>query len=181
MTGRLIYVIGPSGSGKDSVLGALRERWSLPHVAHWARRTITRPPGAQGEKHEAVDGKTFDALLRAQAFSFHWSANGLRYGIRQEELSSLAQGHWVFVNGSRGYLTELLQLRPKATIVHISASRSVLQARLMARGRETAQAIEERLARHIALDLPVGSIHIENDGELGQAVASLMERLLRRP
>lgn len=177
MTGRLIYVIGPSGAGKDSVLGALRERWSLPFATHWARRTITRPCGPQGEQHEAVEDATFETLLQAQTFSLHWAANGLRYGIRREELKPLSLGHWVFVNGSRGYLPELLRLWPDATVIHIGASAATLQARLASRGRESDQAINERMARNLELPPPDGCIHIQNDSTLDDAVSVLMESL----
>lgn len=177
MTGRLIYVIGPSGAGKDSVLETLRERWSLPFATHWARRTITRPSGSPGEQHEAVDDDTFDALLQDRAFSLHWAANGLRYGIRNEELKPLFQGHWVFVNGSRGHLPELVRLWPDATIVHIGASSGTLQARLASRGRESAQAINGRMARNLELPPPDGCIRIQNDGSLDDAACVLMKSL----
>ena len=177
MIGRLIYVIGPSGAGKDSVLDALREKWNLPFPTHWARRTITRPSGSQGELHEAVDDDTFNALLQAQNFSLHWVANGLRYGIRREELQPLSRGHWVFVNGSRGHLPELVRLWPNATIVYISASLGTLRTRLASRGRESAQAINERIARNLELPPPEGCIHIQNDGTLDDAVSSLMASL----
>jgi ribose 1,5-bisphosphokinase len=179
MIGRLVYIIGPSGAGKDSVLDALRGRWQAPPAAHWARRTITRPTSPHGEQHEAVDAPVFNDLLRACALGMHWSANGLRYGVRLEELRPLQDGHWVFVNGSRGYLPELLQAWPQATIVHIGASIPVLHARLVARGRESAQAISERLAREIEIELPADSISIQNDGALNEAVTALMNRLLQ--
>lgn len=48
MTGKLIWLVGPSGSGKDSLLAALRQR-EHPQllVAH---RYITRPHNAGCEK-----------------------------------------------------------------------------------------------------------------------------------
>lgn len=180
MTARLVYVIGPSGSGKDSVLGELRGRWPAQPLAHWAKRTITRPVSPHGERHEPVDDATFAHLMQKKAFALHWVANGLSYGVRHDEVSPLSKGHWVFVNGSRAHLPELLALRPEATIVHIGASAHVLQERLLTRGRETPQAIAARLAREIPLQLPVGSICIQNDGPLSDAVSDLLQKLLSR-
>lgn len=176
--GRLVYVVGPSGAGKDSVLGALRASWPDWLAAHWARRTITRPEAAGGERHEAVDAAGFERLLTQGAFAQHWVANGLSYGVRQSELQPLACGLWVFVNGSRGYLPQLLRRWSSATVVHIGAAPEVLQQRLQARGRETAAAQAARLQRDPQLPLPAGSICIQNDGALQTAVDELRARLL---
>ncbi|MFR1532480.1 MAG: hypothetical protein ACLSTO_01540 [Bilophila wadsworthia] len=51
--GQLVYVMGASGSGKDSLLQALRPRLRGVPVA-FARRYITRPLSAKGERHIAV-------------------------------------------------------------------------------------------------------------------------------
>lgn len=180
MTDRLVYVIGPSGSGKDSVLDGLRSCWPEEIPAHWARRTISRPASAHGEQHEPVDEQAFRQLADSESFALHWQANGLRYGVRHAELQPLALGHCVFVNGSRGYLPALLRHRPRATIVHIGASVPVLKERLLARGRETHDAMAARLKREVAVRLPAASIHIQNDGALKDTVSRLLEQILSR-
>lgn len=180
MSHRLVYVIGPSGAGKDSVLQGLRQTWPEAACAHWARRTITRDVQAGGEQHEAVDTDTFIRLAQGQAFAMHWKANGLSYGIRHAELQALRQGRWVFVNGSRAWLPTLLLQWPQATVVHIGASPDVLALRLAARGRESAEAVAARLARQVALDLPPGSIRVENNGALADAVNALQQALQAR-
>lgn len=180
MSQNLVYVIGPSGAGKDSVLQGLRESWPDAACAHWARRTITRPSEAGGERHEAVDLATFLALREDGAFAMHWVANGLAYGVRQSELQALNDGRWVFVNGSRAWLPCLQQQWPSATVVHIGASPAVLAHRLATRGRESAEAVAARLARQVPLHLPPGAIHINNDHELGGAVLALRNAIQKR-
>ena len=180
MNHRLVYVVGPSGAGKDSVLGQLREVWPARAPAHWARRTITRPADAGNEQHEAVDAPTFHQLRQAEAFAMYWTANDLSYGVRREELEQLSAGRWVFVNGSRAYLADFLQKWPQATVVHISASVNVLAQRLAARGRETQEAIALRLSRAVPLQLPPDALHILNDGDLNDAVSALRQSLLTR-
>jgi len=177
---RLVYVIGPSGAGKDSVLQGLREAWPDAASAHWVRRTITRAPQAGGERHEAVDPDRFSLLCEAGAFAMHWVANGLAYGVRRSELQPLRDGRWVFVNGSRAWLPCLQQQWPDATVVHIGASPAVLARRLAARGRESAEAVAERLARQVPLNLPPGAIRIDNDHELDEAVTALRQALQAR-
>lgn len=57
MAGKLIWLVGASGSGKDSLLAALRQR-EHPQllVAH---RYITRSPNAGGENHIALSEREF--------------------------------------------------------------------------------------------------------------------------
>ncbi|WP_284337304.1 phosphonate metabolism protein/1,5-bisphosphokinase (PRPP-forming) PhnN [Comamonas sp. NoAH] len=178
MTGRLIYVIGPSGAGKDSVLQGLRSQWPGHIPVHWACRTITRPATPHGECHEAVDKAGFEQMSLSNAFALQWRANGLAYGVRHEEVRRVMHGHWVFVNGSRAYLPELLQFAPQATVVHISASPEVLKSRLLARGRESEAAVSARMQRAVELELPPTSIQIMNDGVLEDAVINLRKHLM---
>ena len=173
MAQRLIYVVGPSGAGKDSVLMRLRETWGTPHTLHWARRTITREVQAGGEAHESVSESDFKRLLDQEAFALHWQANGLFYGVRQGELSPLYDGHVVFVNGSRGHLDQLLASFPGTSVVHITASAEALQERLRSRQRETEQEIEKRLARKVDTALPKNTLLIQNDRSLDAAVQAL--------
>jgi ribose 1,5-bisphosphokinase len=127
---RLIYVMGPSGAGKDSVLGWLRANLPPGIQVHWAQRTITRPASAGGEAHEAIDAEGFEHLRSQGAFALAWQANGLHYGIRHTELARLQQGHWVLVNGSRGHLPHALQSHPGLQVVHITADPATLTQRL---------------------------------------------------
>jgi ribose 1,5-bisphosphokinase len=180
MNERLIYVMGPSGAGKDSVLAGLQAAWSAAAPLHWARRTITRSAQPGGEAHEPADPQAFAALHEAGAFAMHWQANGLCYGIRHTELAPLRQGAWVLVNGSRAWLPELQRRWPGATLVFIGASPQVLAQRLAARGREDPAAIAQRLARQVPVALPEGAIRIDNDHQLADAVQALRLALLAR-
>ncbi|WP_234266569.1 phosphonate metabolism protein/1,5-bisphosphokinase (PRPP-forming) PhnN [Hydrogenophaga sp. NFH-34] len=180
MSRRLVYVIGPSGAGKDSVLLGLRAAWDGMPPAHWARRTITRSAQAGGEAHEGVSESAFERLQRAQAFAMAWQANGLSYGVRRTELAPLSTGHGVFVNGSRAYLPTVLRHWPDASVVHITAPAAVLEQRLLGRRREDGAAIAQRLARDAAAELPPGAVQIVNDGALASAVQALREGLCAR-
>lgn len=180
MTQRLIYVVGPSGAGKDSVLHGLRMAWTGLPPAHWVRRTITRAAQAGGEAHESVSGEGFLRLRQAQAFAMDWQANGLSYGVRRTELAPLASGHCVFVNGSRAYLPQVLGQWPQATVVQISAPEELLRQRLQARQRESVQSISDRLARHVDVALPDDAIRVANDGPVDDAVHMLRAALRSR-
>ncbi len=176
---RLIYTMGPSGAGKDSLLAWLKENLPEQAPVHWARRTITRPVQAHGEQHESVDCAEFLYLLKHHAFALHWQANGLHYGVRHSELEPLEKGLWVLVNGSRAYLPHALERRPGMTVLHITASADILRQRLLARGRETPQEIEARVLRNEALLAQPTHIEIHNDESIAQAGAQLLHQLQR--
>ena len=93
MTGPLVYVMGPSGAGKDSVLGRARAMLSIDLPVVFAHRYITRPVDAGGENHVALSHAEF-ALRRAHGlFAFHWQAHGNDYGIGLEDRGEIAPGH----------------------------------------------------------------------------------------
>ncbi|MFZ3125019.1 MAG: phosphonate metabolism protein/1,5-bisphosphokinase (PRPP-forming) PhnN [Acidovorax sp.] len=183
MTGRLVYCMGPSGAGKDSLLDWLRQHLPASSPVHWARRTISRPATPGGEAHESVDDSTFAQLRDAHAFALHWDANDLHYGVRHSELEPLRRGDWVLVNGSRAYLPQALQQFPDLVAVHITASPDVLRQRLAARGRETAQQIEARVQRAVSFQLPphTAAIEVRNDNALDDAGRALLHALQQLP
>lgn len=183
MSGRLVYCMGPSGAGKDSLLDWLRRHLPAPQTLHWARRTINRTAVAGGEAHESVDTAAFQQLRARQAFALHWEANGLHYGVRHAELAPLSQRRWVLVNGSRAYLPQALQNHPDLVAVHITASPDVLRQRLAARGRESAAQIEARVRRAADYQPPphAAAVEVRNDRALEDAGRVLMTALQQLP
>jgi ribose 1,5-bisphosphokinase len=169
MNGRLIYVMGPSGAGKDSLLGFARNRVTGERIL-FAHRYITRPSG-NGEAHVELTLDEFEARSALGLFALEWSSHGLRYGIGIELDMWLERGCTVVVNGSRQHLQQTLQRYPSADIVHIDAAPHVLEARLGARARESAEQVAARLARRAPFSLPRGVqlTTIDNSGALEDA------------
>lgn len=180
MKARLIYVVGASGSGKDSLMSHARA--SLANETHilFAHRYITRAADAGGENHVALMQEEFESRLKAGLLAMHWESHGYAYGIGIEVNQWLAKGITVVVNGSREYLNVAAQRYPELFPVWVEVSPDVLRARLQARGRECAGEIEKRLARapqdHALARC--GEV-IRNDGELRVAGDALVE-LIRR-
>ena len=168
--GTLFYVVGASGSGKDSLLRYGRERLAGDPGVVFAHRYITRPVELHGENHVALSETEFDARLKAGLFAMHWGSHGLRYGIGREINFWLARGCNVVMNGSREYLPEARRRYPALHAVMVAVSPEVLAARLRARGRETEGEIAGRLERARRFLRPDGHVDIiDNDGELSRA------------
>lgn len=182
MNSGVIYIVGPSGVGKDSLLNGLRQQVPrmVPRPAlHFAQRTITRGHDKSNEDHEAVDVDEFARLQAAGAFALHWQAHGLCYGVRRTQL---AQGGWVIVNGSRDYAAQARALLPALVVLHVSAPEAALRARLAARQRETPAQVQARMARGQAVSVPLaaGDLCLVNDGTLEDAVCQLCALLQAR-
>jgi ribose 1,5-bisphosphokinase len=175
MTARLIYVVGASGSGKDSLMSYARSRLANESQVVFAHRYITRSADAGGENHVALTQEEFDSRRRAGLMAMHWESHGHAYGLGIEVNQWLAKGITVVVNGSREYLETAAQRYPELLPVWVEVSPEVLRARLQARGREGAEEIEKRLAR-----APKNQILgrrgelIRNDGELRLAGDTLV-------
>ncbi|WP_248767400.1 phosphonate metabolism protein/1,5-bisphosphokinase (PRPP-forming) PhnN [Pseudomonas sp. MWU12-2345] len=179
MAGRLIYLIGPSGSGKDSLLDAARVRLA-EQGCRIARRVITRSAQAGGEAAEGVSPEQF-AVLEAQGeFALSWHANGLSYGIPRDIDDWLAAGEDVLVNGSRGHLAQTRLRYPQLWVLLLSVDQAVLRQRLLARGRESLAEIDQRLARNVCFSEDLiaeavpGLCLIDNSGALERTVECLL-------
>ncbi|MBC3487979.1 phosphonate metabolism protein/1,5-bisphosphokinase (PRPP-forming) PhnN [Pseudomonas kermanshahensis] len=177
-TGRLIFLIGPSGSGKDSLIDAAREQLTAAGVKI-ARRIITRSAEAKGEAAQGVTAQQFEAMRAQGGFAMHWQANGLSYGIPQHVDQWLEAGSAVLVNGSRAYLAEAQRRYPDLLAVLIDVKPQVLRQRLLARGRETPDEIEQRLARNAGLQaFNDPAVHVlDNSTTLDAAVTGLFKLL----
>jgi ribose 1,5-bisphosphokinase len=183
MSAALIYVIGPSGVGKDSLLNWLRahvQSLQTPPALHFAQRTITRGLDKSNEDHAPVTVEEFARLQQADAFALHWQAHGLHYGVRNEEV--FGRDGWVIVNGSRAYAAQARALFPGLTVLHVSAPEAVVRARLTARQRETAPEVEARIQRSQSAGIAPApeDLHIVNAGTLDATAKALCKLLQAR-
>lgn len=177
--GRLYYVMGPSGAGKDSVLDWVRDN-SPSYAVVCAHRYITRPAPAGREHHLALSAEEFERRERRGLFALTWQAQGLRCGLGKEIEHWLRQGVNVLVNGTRDAFPLARARFNDLVPVLITANRESIARHLMARGRETAEQIEERLARHDSYVAPGDALTIINEGSLPETGAALLTAICGR-
>ncbi|MEC5216038.1 phosphonate metabolism protein PhnN/1,5-bisphosphokinase (PRPP-forming) [Actimicrobium sp. GrIS 1.19] len=181
LPGRLFFLVGPSGSGKDTLL-----RWVEDHLPEqadivFARRTITRAALA-GEPHEGVTDDAFWQAAAAGQFAMQWQANELCYGVRRGIEADLRAGRDVIINGSREFVPQLRQAYPDARVIWIDADQDQIRQRIEARRREAGAALLRRLDRvtQFAIDDSADVIRLDNRSTVDVAGAKLME-ILSRP
>lgn len=173
---RLIYLMGASGSGKDTLLRLLRVHLTDDEPVLVAHRYITRDSGGT---EDALRLSTEEFARRAAlgCFALRWASHGLHYGIGIEIDTWLAYGAAVIVNGSREHLEQTHARYPAMTAVEITVDPARLAERLAGRGRESAEQIVQRLSRATqAFAVPQGCAvkRVSNDAEPEAAAAALL-------
>ncbi|MFM9881451.1 MAG: phosphonate metabolism protein/1,5-bisphosphokinase (PRPP-forming) PhnN [Burkholderiales bacterium] len=178
--GRLIYIAGPSGAGKDTLLQYARERIPAHVRVAFAHRYITRQTQTGQDDDVPLTPSEFVVRSRAGLFAMDWHANGYSYGIGVEINRWLSQGFQVIVNGSRGYVPEARRRYPDLRLIWVGASIGVLTARLSQRGRETAAEIARRVERAIELEMPPHppDLCLQNDNAPNEAGDQLIAFIL---
>lgn len=177
--GRMIVVLGPSGSGKDTLMSHARAAFEEEGAVLFVRRTITRPADAGSEDHISMSEAEFDAALDAGSFLLTWAANGLRYGLPHEVVEHLRRGEVAVVNGSRGAWSLIRKVFPSAVAVEIKVERDVLAQRLAGRGRESGTEIDARLARAAAFDSSFEPDHVIDNSGAPEIAGAELVKLIR--
>jgi ribose 1,5-bisphosphokinase len=181
MDGTLIFLMGPSGSGKDSLIEAARSPLQTLNCVV-VRRVITRSAESVGEDAVGVSQEEFEERKAKGDFALSWHANGLDYGIPAVVDQWLKDGRHVLINGSRGHLAQALRRYPTLLPVLLTVKDDVLRERLLRRGREGLAEIEARLRRNrlFTADGLIGDTRIhrlDNSGDLAVTVANLLDLL----
>jgi ribose 1,5-bisphosphokinase len=149
--GQVFFVVGASGSGKDSILRAIREEAQREDRLIVAHRYITRAASDQSENHISLTEEEFVQRRKANCFVMHWHANRLHYGIGIELNTWINSGMNIVVNGSREYLPRALELFPELITINIEVPSHLLKERLIKRGRESLEELEARFSRSASL------------------------------
>lgn len=182
MNGCWVFVCGPSGAGKDSVIALARKALAARSDIVFARRMVSRP-AQRGSDHEPATGEEFRQLRRGGGLAWHWQAHGFDYGVPMRYAHQVAWGRIVVVNGSREHAQQL-SLHPLVHCVVVSAPFDLLAARLKERGRDGPAAVAARLARGERLGPIEADFEIHNDGlpeAAGAALRDHLEALAGRP
>jgi ribose 1,5-bisphosphokinase len=146
--GRLILVVGPSGAGKDTLLGLAKAACAEDSGIVYPRRVITRE-ASSSEDNEEVSAGTFEAALARNEYAMHWDAHGHRYALSRAIDDDIRAGRTVVANISRTVISAMRRAYANVTVVSITAPTNVLAERLAMRGRASDGKIEHRLHRTV--------------------------------
>jgi ribose 1,5-bisphosphokinase len=170
----LVLVVGPSGSGKDTLLEAARYALAGDPRYRFVRRVITRAANAGGETHEAVTSVEF----AKREFVLQWDAHGLSYGIPADVVDDMRLGLVVVANASRTVIADAAR-RFQTRVIEVTAPRQILAMRLTSRARENVSDVAARLSRSVVVPDHVHVETVMNDASLEEGVARFLAALSR--
>jgi ribose 1,5-bisphosphokinase len=146
--GRLILVVGPSGAGKDTLLGLARVACADNDRIVFARRLITRAASAS-EDNEEISAEAFQRAVAGGDYAMHWEAHGHCYALSRAINDDIRAGRTVVANVSRAVISAARRAYIDVMVVLITAPPDVLAARLAARARGSDGELADRLARNV--------------------------------
>jgi ribose 1,5-bisphosphokinase len=144
--GALVLVVGPSGAGKDTLLGAAQAMLASDSRIVFPRRAVTREASAF-ENNEAVTHADFDRAVASGAYALWWRAHEHGYGVARAIDDAIGKGHVIVVNVSRTIIADARQRYQRLAVVLITAPAEALAERLSTRGRATDGDLGGRLQR----------------------------------
>ena len=124
--GRLILVVGPSGAGKDTLLGLAKAACTDDPGIIFSRRVITRQPSAS-EDNEEVSAGTFQEALARNEYAMHWEAHGHCYALSRAIDDDIRAGNTVVANVSRTVIAAMRHAYANVLVVSITAPPTFLR------------------------------------------------------
>ena len=146
-TGQVFVITGPSGVGKGTLIRGLLERVPELELSVSATTRKPRPGERDGVDYHFITDEEFEARAAAAGFVEHASYSGNRYGTLRSELERrLASGTPIVLEIEVQGARQVRETVPDAVAVFIAPpSREALRARLVGRGTDAPEQVDERL------------------------------------
>jgi len=146
--GLLFVISGPSGAGKDTLLEALRARIPSLRYSVSATTRVPRPEEKEGEHYFFLGREEFERRRDAGGFLEWREYNGNLYGTPRDYVeATLAGGDDLIVKPEVNGALAVKRAYPDAvTIFLVPDGFANLRSRLVARGTDSGEEIENRLA-----------------------------------
>jgi guanylate kinase len=144
---KVFVITGPSGVGKGTLIRGLLERVPGLELSVSATTRKPRPGEREGVDYHFLDPARFEERVRAGDFVEHATYSGNRYGTLRSELQRrLAGGAGVVLEIEVQGARQVREAMPEAIAVFIAPpSRDALRARLVGRGTDSPEEVDERL------------------------------------
>ncbi len=148
MSGNLFIVWAPSGAGKSSLIAALLEQDTSVRQSVSFTTRAPRDGEVEGKHYHFVSREIFQQMIAAGDFLEHAEVYGNYYGTSKKWIDHAMQnGFDVVMAIDWQGAQQIIKLFPQIVGIFIlPPSIEVLRQRLTARGQDSAEVIERRLA-----------------------------------
>lgn len=148
MSGNLFIVWAPSGAGKSSLIAALLEQDTSVRQSVSFTTRAPRDGEVEGKHYHFVSREIFQQMITAGDFLEHAEVYGNYYGTSKKWIDHAMQnGFDVVMAIDWQGAQQIIKLFPQIVGIFIlPPSIEVLRQRLTARGQDSAEVIERRLA-----------------------------------
>ncbi|WP_320033923.1 AAA family ATPase [Halarcobacter sp.] len=170
MNSKIILVVGPSGAGKDTLLRYAKEK--LNDRFNFVKRYITREADVN-ESNYFIDEYAFEILRHNGYFASNWNAHGNFYGIPKRFIKNGVN----IISISRSRIKDFENLYEDVYTLNITLPKDKLRQRLLARGRESSEEIEQRLNRSYEKIECNKLIEFDNSSSLEESKEKFLELL----
>ena len=148
-TGKLIVITGPSGVGKGTIVRSLLASYPQLSLSISATTRKPRPGEIDGRDYYFVDRAEFATMIEEEKLLEWAEYAGNYYGTPKETVkAALNLGKWVLLEIELIGARKIKQIFPSALRIFILPPSLVeLETRLRRRGKDSEEAILQRLAR----------------------------------
>jgi ribose 1,5-bisphosphokinase len=174
--GRLVLVVGPSGAGKDTLIGLAQAACADDGNIVFPRRVVTREPSSF-EDNEQVSLEAFRQAQARGEFAIHWEAHSHCYALRRAIDDQLRAGRAVVANVSRTVVDAMRRTYADVLVVSITAPSEILSRRLSARARGSDGQITDRLRRAVDDAAATPDVTIMNVGSAEDHALELLSAI----
>jgi ribose 1,5-bisphosphokinase len=172
--GRLVLIVGPSGAGKDTLIGLAKAALGNDRMIVFSRRIVTRE-GSASEDNEHLGPASFEEALARGDFAVHWRAHGHLYGLRRAIDDEIRGGRTVVVNVSRTVVEAMRRAYADVTVISVTAPPDTRAERLASRARSSDGEIALRLERAVDETAVAPDVTILNVGNAEEHAQRLIQ------
>jgi guanylate kinase len=151
-TGKLILLIGPSGSGKGKLLEYLKKKYPEWVFAVSSTTRLIRPGEKEGETYWYITREEFEAKIKKGAFLEWAEYGGNLYGTdKRQILDALGEGKTVIREVEVQGVESILKILPRemVKVIYVDAGTwEQLEKRIVSRAPLSAEELSKRRDRY---------------------------------
>ena len=181
LSSRLVIFIGPSGSGKDTLMVKSRDQILAEDLnVHIAQRWITRENDETEQFHSITRQEFLDGKAN-NVFVLSWEIYGNCYGVPWSEINPYLEQGLVLLNLSRKELAKVRSIYPKCKIILIEVATELAQKRIKQRRRDQGKMLDARIKRlQEKVELPfIPDLIVKNNSKTINSIIVILTEFLK--